>query len=375
MNKRMWWMLVAVTVVFGGVFGFKWFGGKMMNQYFDKMPIPPATISAAAASPQRWDRSLEGVGTVVASQGTTLTTESGGLVATLHVDSGAAVKRGQLLVTLSSAGESADLRRLESQAQLASSELARQQRLFQLEAISRAELDRAEADHRITQAAVSAQRARLAQKEIRAPFAGRLGIRQASVGQYLAAGAPLFTLQALDVVFVDFSLPEQHLNQVANGQRVTVSVDSAPGREFTGLVAAIEPAVDSRTRNFKVRARLENPDGQLHPGQFARARIALGEARDVIAIPRSAVSYNPYGNAIFVIESSKGADGKDALTVQRRFIKTGDARGDLVAVSEGLKAGDRVATSGLLKLQNGSVVIINNTVTPAASTAPTPPNT
>lgn len=374
MNKRMFWMLTATTVVFGGVFGFKWFGGKMMNQYFDTMPVPPATVSSAKAQPLRWSTTLTGVGTVVASQGTVITPEAGGLVAKLHVDSGASVRQGDLLVTLSSGTEQADLQRLTAQAQLSASELARQQRLFKLEAISRAELDRAESDHRATQAAVAAQRARLGQKQIRAPFAGKLGIRQANIGQFLSPGAPIFTLQALDPVYVDFNLPEQQLNQVATGQAVAVTVDSTPGRRFEGVVAAIEPAVDSQSRNFKVRARLANPSGLLRPGQFARAEIALGDAHDVITIPRSAVSYNPYGNSVYVIQNGQQVAGKPTLMVRRRFVKTGESRGDLVVVTQGLQPGEQVATSGLLKLQNDSQVIINNSVTPAASATPTPPN-
>lgn len=374
MNKRMVWMLVITGLVFGGVFGFKWFGNKMMNQYFDNMPMPPAAVTSATATQQSWRPSLSGVGTVVASQGADVTTEVGGIVQALHFESGKRVRKGDLLVTLSAGSEQGDLARLQAQAQLAKKEHARFERLFGLEAVSRSELDQAAATLRAATAAVEAQQATLNQKIIRAPFSGTLGIRQVNLGQYLSPGTPIVTLQALDPVYVDFTLPEQDLGKVVVGQTVQAAVEQGPSA--SGVVEAIESLVDSATRNFKVRARFDNPQAQLRPGQFARARIELADAAPVIAVPLTAVSYNPYGNSVYVIQKGKGktADGKDEeqLTVTRRFIKTGVTRGDLVAISSGLKAGEQVATSGLLKLQNGTRVIINNSVTPSASAAPTP---
>lgn len=376
MNKRMMWMLIGSGVVFGGVFGMQWFGGKMMNQYFDTMAMPPAVISSATAKSEVWAGSLSGVGSVVASNGADVTTESGGIIAALHFESGARVKKGDLLVSLSSATEQADLQRLQAQADLAKSEFARLERLFKLEAISKSELDRAQADLSAARAGADAQRAKLAQKQIRAPFSGQLGIRQVNVGQYLSAGTPIVSLQAINPVFVDFTLPEQNQAAVQNGQTVSVVVDSQPGRQFSGVISAIEPLVDSKTRNFKVRARFDNADEALRPGLFARASIGLANTASVVTIPQTSVSYNPYGNSVYVIQSVKGksADGKvtDELVVRRRFIKTGETRGDLVVVSDGLKAGEQVATSGLLKLQNDSKVKINNTVQPSASATPTP---
>lgn len=381
MNKRMIWMLVITAVVFGGLFGMKWFGGKMMNQFFDNMPVPAAAVSSATADKLSWRSTLSGVGTVVASQGTRISSESGGLVAKVHFQSGAQVQRGDLLVTLSAGSEQADLARLQSQATLAKSELGRLQRLYALEAISKSELDRAETDFRAAQSAADGQRAKLAQKQIRAPFAGQLGIRQVDVGQYLTAGDTMVTLQQLDPVYVDFTLPEQDILRVAPGQSITVTLDGQNDRVFTGVVSAIEPQVDVQTRNFKVRANVPNSDRALRPGQFARAEIALPAVRTVVAVPITAVSYNPYGNSVYVIMKApaKAADAKSSaepakpeLIVRRRFIKTGEARGDLVEITEGLNAGDEVATSGLLKLQNDAKVIINNTVMPPASTTPTP---
>jgi len=376
MNKRMMWMLIGTGIVFGGVFGMKWFGGKMMNQYFDNMPMPPAVVSSATAKSETWAASLSGVGTVVASNGADVTTESGGIIAALHFESGARVKKGDLLVTLSAGTERADLARLQAQADLAKSEYARLERLYKLDAISKSELDRAQADLSAARAGADAQRAKLAQKQIRAPFSGQLGIRQVNVGQYLSAGTPIVSLQAINPVFVDFTLPEQNQAAVEKGQTVTVVVDSQPGRTFSGVISAIEPMMDSKTRNFKVRARFDNADEALRPGLFARASIGLAKTASVVTIPQTSVSYNPYGNSVYVVQSVKGkdADGKvtDELVVRRRFIKTGETRGDLVVVTDGLKAGEQVATSGLLKLQNDSKVKINNTVQPSASATPTP---
>lgn len=376
MNKRMMWMLIGTGIVFGSVFGMKWFGGKMMNQYFDNMPMPPAVISSATAKSETWSASLSGVGTVVASNGADVTTESGGIIAALHFESGARVKKGDLLVTLSAGTERADLARLQAQADLAKSEYARLERLYKLDAISKSELDRAQADLSAARAGADAQRAKLAQKQIRAPFSGQLGIRQVNVGQYLSAGTPIVSLQAINPVFVDFTLPEQNQAAVEKGQTVTVVVDSQPGRTFSGVISAIEPMMDSKTRNFKVRARFDNADEALRPGLFARASIGLAKTASVVTIPQTSVSYNPYGNSVYVVQSVKGkaADGKvtDELVVRRRFIKTGETRGDLVVVTDGLKAGEQVATSGLLKLQNDSKVKINNTVQPSASATPTP---
>jgi membrane fusion protein (multidrug efflux system) len=383
MNKRMMWMLVITAVVFGGLFGMKWFGNKMMNQYFDNMTMPPAAVSSAKAQSLNWRSTISGVGTVVASQGTRISSESGGLVAKVHFESGAQVKRGDLLVTLSAGSEQADLARLQSQATLAKSELSRLQRLYKLEAISKSELDRAETDFRATQSAADGQRAKLAQKQIRAPFSGQLGIRQVDVGQYLQAGETMVTLQQLDPVYVDFTLPEKDVLLVDVGQSVKVTLDGQNDRVFEGVVSAIEPQVDVQTRNFKVRANVANADRSLRPGQFARAEIALPDVRKVVAVPLTSVSYNPYGNSVYVIVKAPkkaGAEGEEAtaeqsedeLVVRRRFIKTGEARGDMVEVTEGVNAGDEVATSGLLKLQHDAKVIINNTVMPPSSTNPTP---
>ncbi len=397
MKMRMLIMLIAVGVVFGAVFGMKWFGRKMMNEHLAKAPIPPVTISAAPAETMAWDNRLEAIGSFVPVNGTDVTTESGGIVQAIHFESGARVVQGAPLITLDSANEAADLKRLQAQSDLAELNRDRREKLFKLEAISKADYDAAISEATAAKAAVEAQRARLAQKNIRAPFAGMLGIRQVNLGQYLAPGSAIVTLQSLNPINFDFSLPEQQVAVVEPGLKITVQVDAFPNDNFTGEVVAVEPKIDEGTRSFKVRAQLPNADLTLRPGQFGKVRLSLPGERTLLVIPRTAVSYNSYGTSVFVVQTkaavppaegaaqkgeqadsggaqaAPGAPPSTDLEVIQRFVKTGDARGDFVAVVEGLKEGEQVATSGLLKLRNQQPVIINNAVTPRAELEPTTP--
>jgi membrane fusion protein (multidrug efflux system) len=400
MNKRMIVMLTATGLVFGAIFGFKWFGKTMMNRAFDTMPVPPAAVTSAKAERQTWPATIEAVGTVAAVQGITVTTEVAGTVKQIHFQSGQWVRKGQNLVTLDADTDLADLKTFEAQRDLADNDLARLKNLFELDAISKSQLDQAESNAAQARARVEAQRARVDKKFIRASFAGKLGIRQADLGQYVSPGTPLVTLQALDPVYVNFALPEQRLAAVKTGLAVSTTLDNLPGAKFAGRVTAIETRVDDKTRTFNVQATIPNRKQQLQPGQFARVAIALPGEESYIVVPQTAVSYNPYGNSVYVIASApaataakpdarpdaKPAAGKDAgaanasgappaLRVTRRLIRTGPTRGDLVAITEGLKEGEEVATSGLLKLRNDAPVVVNNTMSPGAKIAPAPPET
>jgi membrane fusion protein (multidrug efflux system) len=368
-------MLLLVTVVFGGIFGMQAMGKKGMEQYFDNMPVPPASISTAKAETQSWQTQLEAPGTVVAVNGTTLTSEVGGLVTAIRFESGQSVKKGELLVQLNYKDERAELVRLQAQAELAELNRKRRERLFGLEAISKSDLDVAVSEYNAANAAVEAQSARLAQKDIRAPFDGTLGIRQINLGDYLSPGGPIITLQSLDPVDVDFELPEQRLALVQTGLTVAVTTDAFPDRSFEGRVFAIEPQVNPQTRNFKVRARVPNADFALRPGQFGKVRLVLPASQQVVVIPRTAIDYNAYGSAVFVVQKKKdaatpaapampGAPPTTDFEVAQRFVRTGDVRGDFVAIVEGLNAGEEIATSGLLKLRGGMPVIVNNEVRP-----------
>ena len=384
MTKRMIIMLALAGVVFGAVFGMKWFSNRMMNEYLAKAPVPAATISAGPAEMMTWDNHLEAIGSFVPVNGTEVTTESGGIVTRIHFESGAQVGKGAALVTLDSANEAAELRRLEAQAELAELNRSRREKLLKLEAISKSDYDAAVSEAAAAKSAADAQRAKLAQKHIRAPFAGQLGIRKINLGQYLAPGTAIVSLQSLDPIYFDFSLPEQQVAAAQPGLTVNVRVDSLPDEAFTGTVVAVEPQIDEATRNFRVRARLPNTDHRLRPGQFGKVNLTLPGERLVLVVPRTAISYNSYGTSVFVVQKMKeppppsteptpGAPPYTDLEVTQRFIKIGDARGDFVTVIDNLKEGEQVATSGLLKLRNQQPVIINNENPPKAELNPVTP--
>ena len=383
-KKRMTWMLIGATVIFGGVFAVKAVMNTGMNEFFDNMPQPPASVSVAVAKAERWRESAEAVGTFVAINGADVTTEAGGVIREILFEPGQRVKAGTVLVRLNTANEEATLRALDAAAKLAVSQRDRWRELGQQKLVSLADVEQRAADAASALAQVEAQRALIAQKTIRAPFDGTLGIRKANLGQFIAPGSPIVNLQSISPIFLDFTLPQQRMDQLAEGTSIRATVDSLPGRTFDGRITAIEPLIDADTRSVKVQATFVNNDNALRPGTFAKVGFDLGSEQSVVVIPQTAVSFNPYGNAVYVIrETQYGPDEKDMqgqsltgvkLVVQQRFIKTGATRGDLVAVTEGLKPGERVVTSGLLKLRNDAVVTINNKVQPSADSAPKPDN-
>ena len=377
-------MLVGVMVVFGGVFFVKGFFAKQTNNFFDNMPQPAVAVSTYDAKTERWSSSGEAVGTFVAVNGTDVTTEAGGVVRSIEFDAGQPVAAGAVLVRLNTANEDATLKALQASAQLARVQADRWQKLSRDQLVSKDDAQQKLTAAATAQAQVEAQRALVAQKTIRAPFSGVLGIRKVNLGQYVAPGAAVVSLQQLDPIYLDFSLPEQEIGKMVVGTRIRASVDALPGQVFEGEVTAIEPQVDANTRNFKVQATLPNPDRAMRPGGFAKVGFDLGGARDVVVIPQTAVSFNPYGNAVFVVSKVKRKPGEkdmqgkpltgDKFVVTQRFVKTGATRGDLIAVTDGLKPGEQVVTSGLLKLRNDAEVTINNDVQPSADARPSVEN-
>lgn len=384
MPKRLFWMLLIALVVFGGVFGIKAMIGAQTNQFFDNMPQPAAAVTAYTAKQEQWTGAQEAVGTFVAINGTDVTTEAGGVVKELTFEAGQPVKAGTVLVRLNTANELATLKSLEAAAKLAVLQRDRWQELGTQKLVSRAEVDQRASDAAVALANADAQRALISQKTIRAPFDGVLGLRKVNLGQFVNPGDPIVSLQALNPIYLDFSLPEQRIGEVTLGLPVRATIDAMPGRAYEGRITAVEPQVDTNTRNFKAQATLVNAEGNLRPGAFAHVNFDTGAAQNVIVIPQTAISFNPYGNSVYVISQvARGKDEKDMqgkpltgpkLLVKQRFVKTGATRGDLVAVTEGLKAGERVVTSGLLKLRNDAEVTINNKVQPTASETPTPEN-
>jgi membrane fusion protein (multidrug efflux system) len=336
---------------------------------------PPETISSAVAHEEKWQDTLSAVGSVNAAQGVIVSPEIAGTVTEIAFESGATVNQGDLLIKLDTSSEEAQVRAAEAQVQLAKLNLERTQKLRADSTVSQSELDQADATLKQNQANADAIRATIEKKNIRAPFAGRLGIRLVNLGEQLDVGKGIVSLQALTPVFVDFSMPQQNLSQLQTGLVVQVTSDSYPGTNFTGELTAINPDLNAMTRSVQLRAKLENADQMLRPGMFVHVAVILPQAEAVLEVPATAILRAPFGDAVYLIEPQV-AGGVTNLVAQQKFIRTGRMHGDFVSVESGLKAGDRVVTSGLFKLHNGSTVQENNgaSESPQPSLTPTPPN-
>ena len=328
-------------------------------------PMPPSAVSEVQVGSERWQPQLNAIGNVRAVQGVMVNNEVAGQVQSINFESGDRVRKGQALVQLDTTVDEADLAGLLASLQLAEIKLERNTKLLRDRAVSQGDFDEISAELSRARAAVAAKRALIEKKTIRAPFDGVLGIRQVDVGQYLPEGSNLVALEALNPVFVDYRLPERHLAKLAVGQPVQVRVAAYPEQVFTGKLQAISPAVDQGTRNVQLRAELPNPDDRLRPGMFAKVATLMPQRDEVLTLPRRAVSFNTYGDSVFLIEEQPAAEGDDAagdaagkLVVTRRQITTGDVRGEVVEVRSGLAAGDRVVLAGHQKLRNGAEVQI-----------------
>ena len=371
MIKRMAVMLVLAGIVFGGVFGFQSFKSKMIRKYMSAGQ-PPQTVSTTKVGYEQWQDEERAVGTLVAVRGADLAPEVAGTVQSIRFRSGEEVKAGTPLVQLNADADAAHLAALEAAAALAASTYRRDAEQFKIKAVSQAVLDADAASVKSTKAQVEEQRALVAKKLVRAPFAGRAGIRAVDLGQYLSAGTKVVTLQALDPVFVDFLVPQSALALYKAGGKVIVTADGFPGQRFDGRISALDAKVDPATRNVKVRATVRNPKHVLLPGMFATVQTALGAPTRRLTLPQTAISFNPYGNTVFVIEQKKGANGKAELVAQQKFVTTGATRGDQIAVLSGLAEGETVVSSGQIKLRSGAPVLINNDIQPANDAAPRP---
>lgn len=367
MIKRMIIMLLLCGLVFGGVFGFKMYGKKMMMQSMAAMGNPAQTVSSYKATLEEWRNELKAVGTLRAVKGTDVAPELAGTVENIFVESGQDVEEGTLLVQLRSQDDQAKLAALEANLRLAQLTFARDEKQIAVKAISQATYDADKAALENLKAQTDAQKATLEKKAVLAPFTGRLGLRQVDVGQYLAAGTPMFALQQLDPIFVDFSLPQQNLTQIQVGQKIEAKTDAFPDKVFEGTITAIDSRVEESTRNINVRATLQNPDKTLRPGMFANVSVSVGEPMSYLTVPQTAITFNPYGSTVYVIDGTG-----DALTARVAFVKTGPTRGDQIAVIDGLKDGDVIVTAGQMKLRNGSRVTINNAIQPLNDPNPQP---
>ena len=373
MTKRMIIMLVAAIVIFGGVLGFLIFRGIMIQKYIASMGQPPQTVTTTIAKYDDWEPTLDAVGSLKALKGTDITPELAGIVAEIPFESDSEVKEGDLLVKLANEDDVAKLKSLQADADLARLNYDRSKKLVKSRAVSQAQLDTATATLKSALAQVAAQQALVDKKEIRAPFDGRVGIRLVDIGQYLTAGQKITTLQALDPIYVDFTLSQSNVSKISVGQAVAIKTDAYPGQTFTGKVIALDPKLDTATRNIAVRAELANPDHKLLPGMFASVKITTGAKEKKLTLPETAITYNPYGETVFLVEKGKpDADGKTPLIAQQKFVVTGTTRGDEVAITKGISEGDTVVASGQLKLKNGTPLIINNSQSLPVEAAPNP---
>ena len=375
MPRRRWrsvTLAICLLIAIGGfVFGIKVLQiGKMMST---PMVMPPTTVSSAVVKEEDWAPTLSAIGSVSAVQGAVVSAELGGVVAEIDFQSGGVAKKGDVLMRLDSSAEEAQLHTAEADLELAKANLERERDLAARKVVSKQELDTAQSTFGQKQGAVDNMRAFITKKQIRAPFDGMLGIRQVNVGQMINSGQQVVQLTALDRVYVDFALPQQNLPQLAAGYEARVHADSLPGREFKGKVTAINSMVDNVTRNISLQATFDNPDHELHPGMFVKVDVILPEKSKTLVIPGSAVSYAPYGNSVFVIDKKKDPKtGKESQSLRQAFVRIGEARGDFVAVTEGLKAGDVVVSTGVFKLRNGMPVVINNDLAPKPQLNPRP---
>ena len=374
LQRRMTIMLCAVFLLLGLIFTFNQLKTFMIKYFISGMGLPPATVSTMVVGSSEWQPQLSSVGNVRAFRGVELSTEIGGLVQTVPIKSGQDVKEGELLIKLNDASDVAQLNSLKAMADLAKVINERDAQQLVIQAISKNVFDSSKADAKSKQAQVEAQAALVAKKNLKAPFSGRVGIVSINPGQYVNSGDKLFTLQTLDPIFVDFTLPQSNAEQIQVGQDVVVTTDAFKDASFTGKITAVSPKVDTNTRNIQIEAQIANPDKKVLPGMFANVNIKLGDQVKLLTLPQTAVTYNPYGSTVFIAKDTgkKDKKGKPALEAQQVFVTTGSTRGDQVAILKGINEGDTVVTSGQLKLKNGTPLMINNKVQPANSPDPRP---
>ena len=361
--------LLAAIIVF--VVGIKFLQiGKMMST---PHTMPPTTVSSVSVKEEDWAPRLTAVGSVSAVQGAVVSAELAGVVSEINFENGAEAKKGEVLMKLDASQEEALLRSAEAEAQLAKTDLERSRDLAIKKVVSGAEFDSAQSKFTRLNAVVDQMRSSITKKTLIAPFDGQLGIRQVNVGQMINAGQQVVPLTSLDPVFADFALPQQYLGQLTPGLEVHVTTDAIPGRVFNGKLTAINSMVDSSTRNITLQATLDNSDHALRPGMFAKAEVMLPEKHKALVVPGSAISYAPFGDSVFVIEKKKDEKtGKESQVIRQQFVRVGEARGDLVAITQGLKAGETVVSTGVFKLRNGMTVTINNDLAPNPQVHPNP---
>jgi membrane fusion protein (multidrug efflux system) len=374
-RKRILVTVAGLVVVIALLVGIKALQiGTLIGQSANFAP-PPESITTAVASTQSWESVITAVGSFEAVRGVTLAAEAPGRVVHIDFEAGSTVKAGDVLLQQDITTETARLRAAEANASLAKVGLDRSRDLLSKRLISQSEYDTAEAQYKAANAEVDNIRTLIEKKTVRAPFAGRLGIRLVNLGQNLQEGAEIVSLQQLDPLFINFSIPQRQLDQMRLGYTVKATTDALPGRVIEGKITAINPEVNTATRNVRIQATASNPDEQVLPGMFAEVSVVLPGKKTVLAVPLTAVNYAPYGNSVFIVKETRNeAGGEPQLTVRQQFVQLGETQGDYVAVTSGLTEGDVVAGSGVFKLHNGQAVVVNNELAPEYKLHPEPGN-
>lgn len=371
MKKRILFAVIGVILVIAALAGIKTLQIRSMIASGKKFVPPPETVTTTSVTSESWETTLSSVGSLTAVQGVTISAETAGKAVKIVFEPGTSVNKGDLLLQQDTSTEEAQLPGALSQVALNRANQKRADQLFKDGIISQADHDLAVSNSAQAQAQVDAIRATIAKKTIRAPFPGRLGIRQANLGQMLREGDPIVTLQTLDPIFVDFSIPQQQLSQVRKGLPVRLTGDALGSDVLTGRITAISPLVDADTRNVKIQATASNRAERLRPGMFVNASVGLPQKQNVLAVPATAVLYAPYSDSVFVVENAK--EGKGQI-LRQQFVRLGEKRGDFVAVTGGLREGENVVSTGVFKLRNGQAVVIDNKLAPKFEQAPKPEN-
>jgi membrane fusion protein (multidrug efflux system) len=372
MAKRFILMLLIMAALLGGLGFVKYRQIEAAIAAGSSFAPPPTAVTTVVAKKETWPSSLNVIGTAAAIQGVTVSADLPGTVDKIHFESGEAVHQGDILVELDTRQERAQLASLEAQRDLAQIQYGRAEELSKAGVISKSEYDNASAQQKATAAQVGDIKAAIARKTIRAPFSGILGIRQVSLGQYLAAGQAIVSLQALNPIYVNFGLPQQDAAKVAVGRSLRVTLNDLPGSAFVGKVTALDSVIDEQTRNIQVQATLQNPGGRMRPGMFVQVDLALGKSRDVIPLPASAINYAPYGDSVYVVSEMKDPKGNTYRGVKQQVVKIEGSKGDQVAIISGINPGDEVVSAGVFRLRNAAPVVVNNTVKPENNPNPKP---
>lgn len=375
MKKRIIFIILALFLVLGIIAGIKVLQIRTMIEHSGSFAPPPETVSSAEVKQQTWETTVRSVGSLEAVQGVMVASEVAGKVTEIAFAPGAMVRAGDLLLQLDIKTEKAQLRAAEATVSLAKINMDRIAEVLADGSVSPSEYDTAEANYKEAMAQADTIRAAIDKKTIRAPFAGRLGIRLVNLGQIVSEGEPIVTLQNLDPIFVNFHLPQQELPRVKKGYPVRLTSDVMPGQTVTGVITSISPEIERSTRNFGLQATVANSQELLHPGMFVEVAVVLPEKENILVIPATSVLYAPYGDSVFVIEEN-GAEkkGKAGKVLRQQFVRLGERRGDFAAVVSGLKAGETVVSTGVFKLRNGQSVVIDNSLNPEFKLAPQPVN-